>query len=201
MAQRKATGDAHLGTDCLRLGAYARWPGRHHLCSYRRIRGILHFFTPPCIARFPLALPSTPPNNISKHSRVPDWTVRPRPVHSPYPQHDTSWRTKRYMHTHTMRLPILMHTQGASPRELVLEACRRNNTELLEETLKDLGAAASKSGKKPEDHVADVLNNARDGVGNGCLHVAATYGSCKYLRTKRRSTQDMLIAWHMSEHR
>jgi hypothetical protein len=94
-----------------------------------------------------------------------------------------------------------MHTQGASPRELVLEACRRNNTELLEETLKDLGAAASKSGKKPEDHVADVLNNARDGVGNGCLHVAATYGSCKYLRTKRRSTQDMLVAWHMSGHR
>ncbi|KAL1797597.1 hypothetical protein ACET3X_004203 [Alternaria dauci] len=67
--------------------------------------------------------------------------------------------------------------EGASPRELILEACRRNNTELLEETLKDLAAAASKSGKKPEDHVADILNNARDGVGNGCLHVAATYGS------------------------
>ncbi|KAG9190872.1 hypothetical protein G6011_08960 [Alternaria panax] len=67
--------------------------------------------------------------------------------------------------------------EGASPRELVLEACRRNNTELLEETLKDLGAAASRLGKKPEEHVADILNNARDGVGNGCLHVAATYGS------------------------
>ncbi|KAI4954475.1 hypothetical protein J4E91_002188 [Alternaria rosae] len=67
--------------------------------------------------------------------------------------------------------------EGASPRELVLEACRRNNTELLEETLKDLAAAASKSGKKPEDHVAETLNNTRDGVGNGCLHVAATYGS------------------------
>lgn len=66
---------------------------------------------------------------------------------------------------------------GASPRELILEACRRNNTELLQETLKELNAAATKSGKKPEDHVADILNHTRDGVGNGCLHVAATYGS------------------------
>jgi len=77
-------------------------------------------------------------------------------------------------------LPILTALQGASPRELVLEACRRNNTELLEETIKTLAAAASKSGKKPEEHVADILNHARDGVGNGCLHVAATFGSCKY---------------------
>lgn len=69
----------------------------------------------------------------------------------------------------------------------MLEACRRNNTELLEETLKDLAAAASKSGKKPEDHVADILNNTRDGVGNGCLHVAATYGSC----TLHGTCQDM----------
>ncbi|KAL6709392.1 hypothetical protein ACN47E_001799 [Coniothyrium glycines] len=66
---------------------------------------------------------------------------------------------------------------GASPRELILEACRRNNTELLEETIADLASAASKSGKKAAEYVADILNNARDGVGNGCLHLAATYGS------------------------
>lgn len=66
---------------------------------------------------------------------------------------------------------------GASPRELLLEACRRNNTSLLEETIADLTSAASKSGKKPAEHVAGILNNARDGMGNGCLHVAATYGS------------------------
>ncbi|KAF2712842.1 ankyrin repeat domain-containing protein [Pleomassaria siparia CBS 279.74] len=66
---------------------------------------------------------------------------------------------------------------GASPRELILEACRRNNTSLLEETINDLKAAASKAGKKPEDHVADTLNTAVDGLGNGCLHIAATYGS------------------------
>lgn len=72
-----------------------------------------------------------------------------------------------------------MRMQGASPRELILEACRRNNTELLEETIADLASAASKSGKKPTEYVAGILNNARDGVGNGCLHVAATFGSCK----------------------
>ncbi|KAJ4307510.1 hypothetical protein N0V94_009705 [Neodidymelliopsis sp. IMI 364377] len=66
---------------------------------------------------------------------------------------------------------------GASPRELLLEACRRNNTSLLEETIADLASAASKAGKQAAEHVAQVLNNARDGVGNGCLHVAATYGS------------------------
>ncbi|KAH6633575.1 ankyrin repeat protein-like protein [Boeremia exigua] len=70
---------------------------------------------------------------------------------------------------------------GASPRELILEACRRNNTDLLEETIADLASAASKHGKQPAEHVARVLNEARDGVGNGCLHVAATYGSYEVL--------------------
>lgn len=72
-----------------------------------------------------------------------------------------------------------LHIQGASPRELILEACRRNNTSLLEETLADLAVAATKAGKKPTVYVAETLNKAADGVGNGCLHLAATYGSCK----------------------
>ncbi|KAF1996534.1 ankyrin repeat domain-containing protein [Amniculicola lignicola CBS 123094] len=71
--------------------------------------------------------------------------------------------------------------EGASPRELILEACRRNNTTLLEETIADLSSAASKSGKKPAEIVADTLNKAYDGVGNGCLHIAATYGSYEVL--------------------
>ncbi|KAF1360758.1 ankyrin repeat protein-like protein [Lizonia empirigonia] len=70
---------------------------------------------------------------------------------------------------------------GASPRELILEACRRNNTDLLEETIADLASAASKAGTPPAAHVAQVLNEARDGVGNGCLHVAATFGSYEIL--------------------
>ena len=75
-------------------------------------------------------------------------------------------------------LPLTVF-QGASPRELIIESCRRNNTSLLEETIADLASAASKSGKKPVEYVAGILNNARDAVGNGVLHVAATYGSCK----------------------
>ncbi|KAF1925578.1 ankyrin repeat domain-containing protein [Didymella exigua CBS 183.55] len=71
--------------------------------------------------------------------------------------------------------------EGASPRELILEACRRNNTDLLEGTIADLAAAASTAGKAPAAHVAQVLNDARDGLGNGCLHVAASYGSYEVL--------------------
>ena len=67
--------------------------------------------------------------------------------------------------------------EGASPRELILEACRRNNTSLLEETIQNLHTAASKAGKKPTEYVADILNKAADGLGNGCLHLAASYGS------------------------
>jgi ankyrin repeat protein len=71
--------------------------------------------------------------------------------------------------------------EGASPRELILEACRRNNTSLLEETIEDLSSAAPKLGKKPAEYVAETLNKAVDGVGNGCLHLAATYGSYEIL--------------------
>lgn len=74
------------------------------------------------------------------------------------------------------------HThQGASPRELLFEASRRNNTDLLEETLANLASSASKSGSDPISHIAKTLNDARDGVGNGILHVAATYGSYEVL--------------------
>jgi hypothetical protein len=79
---------------------------------------------------------------------------------------------------------LVLTKQGASPRELILEACRRNNTNLLEETIADLASAASKAGKAPADHVATVLNEARDGLGNGCLHVAASYGSCTYISSR-----------------
>ncbi|KAL8994794.1 MAG: hypothetical protein Q9169_005330 [Polycauliona sp. 2 TL-2023] len=61
-----------------------------------------------------------------------------------------------------------MSDEGATPRELVLEACRRNNTSLLSEVLKSL---------KSSPAIADLLNNAKDGVGNHCLHLAASYGS------------------------
>lgn len=71
-----------------------------------------------------------------------------------------------------------MTDDGASPRELLMEACRRNNTSLLEEVLADLTAAG---GEKATEHVANVLNEARDGIGNGLLHLAASNGSYEVL--------------------
>jgi hypothetical protein len=104
--------------------------------------------------------------------------------HSPLKQ--SQERVRRYLswptrHVSSLNLggTVSNGPQGASPRELILEACRRNNTSLLEETINNVAASAKKAGKKPAEYVAETLNKAADGVGNGCLHVAATYGSCK----------------------
>ncbi|KAL8866505.1 MAG: hypothetical protein Q9174_006265 [Haloplaca sp. 1 TL-2023] len=61
-----------------------------------------------------------------------------------------------------------MSDEGATPREMVLGACRRNNTDLLSEALKLIA--------NPEK-IADLLNDAKDGAGNYCLHLAASSGS------------------------
>ncbi|KAI9737497.1 MAG: hypothetical protein M1834_009652 [Cirrosporium novae-zelandiae] len=61
-----------------------------------------------------------------------------------------------------------MGDEGATPRELLLEACRRNNTELLTEIISSI---------TDTEKMALLLNDAKDGVGNHALHVAATYGS------------------------
>ena len=63
----------------------------------------------------------------------------------------------------------LRDPQGASPRELLLEAARRNNTALLSEILASQSSPAQ---------ISHLLNTATDGVGEYCLHLAATYGSC-----------------------
>jgi Rieske Fe-S protein len=81
--------------------------------------------------------------------------------------------------------PVLLYIQtnqflqGASPKELVFEACRRDNTELLEEVLNDI-RKAHKTEEEGMKAVAGLLNTAADGIGNGVLHVAATSGSCKH---------------------
>ncbi|KAA8912733.1 ankyrin repeat-containing domain protein [Sphaerosporella brunnea] len=56
------------------------------------------------------------------------------------------------------------HDDGASPSELLIEAARRNNTDLLSEVLL-------------KNSTAEFLNNTRDALGNTALHVAAQYGS------------------------
>lgn len=59
--------------------------------------------------------------------------------------------------------------EGASPKELLLEAARRNNTELLQEVL---------SSDKTN---ANFLNTATDALGNTALHVAAQYGALEVM--------------------
>ncbi|MCJ1248534.1 hypothetical protein MMC30_005752 [Trapelia coarctata] len=58
--------------------------------------------------------------------------------------------------------------EGASFQELIIEACRRDNVALLEEVL---NAQMSHQAK------ANLINNTKDGIGNHCLHVAASYGN------------------------
>jgi hypothetical protein len=59
-----------------------------------------------------------------------------------------------------------------------MEACRRNNTELLQEIID--AAGAKRTGKQSkEEAVATFLNAAKDGIGNYGLHVAASSGSCE----------------------
>lgn len=58
----------------------------------------------------------------------------------------------------------------------MLEACRRNNPDLLAEVL-----AATKphsSSQTQDDAVAELLNETRDSWGRAALHVAAGAGSC-----------------------
>ena len=63
--------------------------------------------------------------------------------------------------------------QGASPKEQILDACRRDNVELFKEVLSDLKY-------KPKQEVAEFFNEATDTMGNHLLHICATYGACMY---------------------
>ncbi|QDS73546.1 hypothetical protein FKW77_000360 [Venturia effusa] len=71
-----------------------------------------------------------------------------------------------------------MADEGASPAELVLEACRRNNIDLLQEVF-DTITKADKKGAPIK--IARLLNTARDGIGNGVLHLAASRGNYEIL--------------------
>lgn len=59
-----------------------------------------------------------------------------------------------------------MSEEGASYKEQVLEAARRNNTDLLGEIIKESG-----------DQITSIINDSRDALGNTPLHLAAKYGS------------------------
>lgn len=57
--------------------------------------------------------------------------------------------------------------EGASPRELLIEACRRNNTSLLSSVLSPSNPSKT----------AHFLNTTTDALGSSALHIAAQYGS------------------------
>ena len=65
--------------------------------------------------------------------------------------------------------------EGASPKEQLIESCRRNNTSLLNDLL-----ASSPFSNKPEA-IAKFLNTTTDALGSSALHVAAQYGSYEIL--------------------
>lgn len=52
--------------------------------------------------------------------------------------------------------------------EILVEACRRDNIELLKETLES----------KSEQEIADLLNNTTTVMGNHLYHEAAARGNC-----------------------
>lgn len=61
--------------------------------------------------------------------------------------------------------------EGATPRELVLEAARRNNSSLLNEVL---GSMKSTDSLSREEAIADLINNTVSPTGLTPLHVAAS---------------------------
>ncbi|BFZ63795.1 hypothetical protein YB2330_004927 [Saitoella coloradoensis] len=63
-------------------------------------------------------------------------------------------------------------SEGASQQEILIAACRSNNTSLLHQVLSNPPANLS---------LADFLNETRDPLGNTPLHLTATYSSVECL--------------------
>ncbi|KAJ5774526.1 hypothetical protein N7457_009422 [Penicillium paradoxum] len=63
-----------------------------------------------------------------------------------------------------------MADEGASPRELIVEACRRDQPHLIEQVLNDME-------EKSNEQVAEFFNGVTDSMGNYALHICAQYGS------------------------
>lgn len=70
--------------------------------------------------------------------------------------------------------------EGASLNEQLIEAVRRNNLELLEEVLERLSNQYQNDPESSRNKTAELINNAKDPIGNHILHVAALNGSCKF---------------------
>jgi hypothetical protein len=57
---------------------------------------------------------------------------------------------------------------GASVQEILIEACRRNNVELLDECLES----------KTDAEISKLLNETKTVMGNHLYHEAASRGNC-----------------------
>lgn len=68
-----------------------------------------------------------------------------------------------------------MSDDGASPKELLFESCRRNNTALLNDLLSQPPLSSDPS------KIADFLNTTADSLGASGLHIAARYGAYEVL--------------------
>ena len=66
----------------------------------------------------------------------------------------------------------MANEDGASPKEQILESCRRDNVDLFHEVLASVTKTQSK------EQTAQFFNTSTDTMGNHLLHVCATYGSC-----------------------
>jgi len=60
--------------------------------------------------------------------------------------------------------------EGASPREIVVEACRRDQPHLVEQVIRGMS-------DKSKEEIAEFFNGVTDAMGNHALHVCAMYGS------------------------
>ncbi|KAL9087571.1 MAG: hypothetical protein Q9159_003587 [Coniocarpon cinnabarinum] len=65
---------------------------------------------------------------------------------------------------------------GASPRELIIEACRRNNTSLLTDLINSLSGSA-----KGPQAISALINDTVSPTGFYPLHIAASNGSYEVL--------------------
>jgi hypothetical protein len=99
-------------------------------------------------------------------------------------QETTQQPLLHFKHKHP-KAAIMADDEGASPKEQLIEACRRNNTTLLSEVF------ASKPLHSNADSIAKFLNTTTDALGSGALHVAAKYGSYEIL--------DMILDQEMVE--
>lgn len=62
-------------------------------------------------------------------------------------------------------------SQGASVKEQLIEACRRNNVELLTEIVENC---------KSDDEISSLMNKTTTVMGNHLYHEAALQGNCMF---------------------